>query len=323
MGDSPVAIVDLFSKREKRKRMQGQEDVYQYDTLPEAFRVQVMHLWHDALGGWRESDMYLGPGVHHAPNEWWQQLYKVYIREKGLVALVARRSDPCAQFREYFAQAPTEDALDVIELIFRFVDGYIRDMDQYERQHWRLANPDAVIAELNGRFREHGIGYEFVGGEIVRVDSKYVHAEAVKPALELLHGAGKAFAGPLQEFMSAHERYRKGEDKDAITWALKAFESTLKAICTERAWPFDPHKDTASRLLEIVFANHLVPAYLQNQFTSVRSALESGVPTVRNKTSGHGQGVAPTVVPGHMTRFALNLTASNIVFLIECHQALN
>jgi hypothetical protein len=198
-----VAIVDLFSKREKRKRMQGHEDVYQYDTLPEAFRVQVMHLWHDALGGWRKSRVYLGPGVHHAPNEWWLQLYKVYIREKGLVTGVARRSDPCSQFREYFAQAPTEHALDVIELLFRFVDGYIRGMDQYERQHWGLANPDAVIAELNGRFREHGIGYEFVGGEIVRVDSKYVHAEAVKPALELLHGAGKAFAGPLQEFMSA------------------------------------------------------------------------------------------------------------------------
>jgi hypothetical protein len=75
-------------------------------------------------------------------------------------------------------------------------------------------------------------------------------------------------------------------------------------------------------LLEIVFANHLVPAYLQNQFTSVRSALESGVPTVRNKTSGHGQGAAPTVVPAHMTRFVLNLTATNIVFLIECYQVL-
>jgi hypothetical protein len=170
--------------------------------------------------------------------------------------------------------------------------------------------------------REHGIGYEFVGSKIVRVDSKYVHAEAVKPALELLHGAGKAFAGPLQEFMVAHEHYRKGEDKDAITWALKAFESTLKAICTARSWTFDSHKDTANKLLDIVFANHLVPAYLQSQFTSMNSLLASGVPTIRNKTSGHGQGAAPTVVPARMTRFALNLTATNIVFLIECHQAL-
>jgi hypothetical protein len=317
-----MAIVGLFSKREKRKRTLGQEDVFQYDTLPEAFRVQVMHLWRDALGEWRVTGVYPGFGVRYAPNKWWQQLYEVYIREKGLVTLVAGGSNPCDQFREYFAQAPTEDALDVIELIFRFVDGFIRNMDQYERQRLRLESPDAVIAELNGRFREHGIGYEFIAGEIVRVDSKYVHAEAVKPALELLHGAGKKFAGPLEEFIIAHERYRKGEEKDAVTWALKAFESTLKAICSERGWSFDPNKHTASKLLEIVFANHLVPPYLQTQFTSLRSVLESGIPTIRNKTSGHGQGAAPTVVSVHLTRLALNLTATNIVFLIECHQAL-
>src|SRR5262249_9574730 len=122
--------------------------------------------------------------------------------------------------------------------------------------------------------------------------------------------------------MQAHAHYRKGEDKDAISWALKALESTLKAICSARNWTFDPQKDTASKLLEIIFANNLVPAYLQNQFTALRSVMESGVPTVRNKTSGHGQGATPCGVPDHLTRYVLHLAASNIVFLIESHKAI-
>jgi hypothetical protein len=122
--------------------------------------------------------------------------------------------------------------------------------------------------------------------------------------------------------MKAHEHYRKGETKDAVTWALKAFESTLKAICLVRGWTFDPHRDAAMKLLEIVLSNKLVPEFLQTHFTALRSVLESGVPTLRNKTSGHGQGPAPTIVPSHLTRYVLNLTASHIVFLLESHAAM-
>jgi hypothetical protein len=317
-----VAILNLFSKREKKKKLQGQEDVFQYDALPETFRIQVIHIWHDALGAWQEMDHNLGPSISHTPNGWWQELFKAYIRELGVVRLAQRGATPCAQFREFFVQASTEDALDVIELLFQFVDGYIRNLDQYYRENWGLSNPDEMIAELNERFREHGIGYEFTGGEIVRVDSKYIHAEAVKPALELLHGEGRHFSGPLQEFLQAHERYRKGECKEAIADALKAFESTLKAICSAHRWPFDPHKDTAIKLLEIVFDQGLIPNWLKSEFGALRSVLEAGVPTVRNKTSGHGQGPTPTTVPEHFARFVLHLTASNIVFLIESHKAM-
>jgi hypothetical protein len=185
-----MALVDLFSKREKKKKL-GQEDVFQYDHLPEPFRVQVIHLWHDALGDWRDRETHFGPLPSHLPSELWVKLYKVYTREKGVFRLVAADINPSAQFRAFFMQANTEDALDVIELVFRMVGGYVASMEAYERQHWGFAHPDRVIEELNARFREHGIGYEFAGGDIVRVDSKYLHAEAVRPALELLHGAGK------------------------------------------------------------------------------------------------------------------------------------
>ena len=144
----------------------------------------------------------------------------------------------------------------------------------------------------------------------------------MRPALQLLNDSGDGFSGPLEEFLHAHERYRKGAYKDAVVSACKSFESTLKAICTRMSWPFDPHNDTAKSLMEKTFAEGLIPKYLQTEFTSLRSILESGVPTIRNKTSGHGQGAVPSSLPEHFVAFVLHLTASNIVFLIESLKAL-
>jgi hypothetical protein len=45
--------------------------------------------------------------------------------------------------------------------------------------------------------------------------------------------------------------------------------------------------------------------------------LESGIPTIRNKLGGHGQGQVPQRVDDEITRYALNLTGTNIIFLVE------
>jgi hypothetical protein len=44
-----LTVFDLFSKRQKRLRGEV-PDVYVYDKIPQALRVQVVHIWHDALG---------------------------------------------------------------------------------------------------------------------------------------------------------------------------------------------------------------------------------------------------------------------------------
>jgi hypothetical protein len=50
--------------------------------------------------------------------------------------------------------------------------------------------------------------------------------------------------------------------------------------------------------------------------------LEAGVPTVRNKTSGHGQGTTPTTVSQEFASYVLHLTAANILFLGNSETAL-
>lgn len=103
---------------------------------------------------------------------------------------------------------------------------------------------------------------------------------------------------------------------------LKAFESMMKAIHTKRGWDFEQHRSTAKALIDSCYTNNLIPPYLQQQFTSIRTILESGVPTLRNREGGHGQGAAVKEVPEHMASYILHLTATNLLFLAECEKAL-
>jgi hypothetical protein len=94
----------------------------------------------------------------------------------------------------------------------------------------------------------------------------------------------------------------------------------MKAICDAHGWPYQSGV-TAKPLIDILFQHNLISPDLASHFAGLRSTLESGLPTVRNKLSGHGQGAQPVTVPSYVTAFALHLAAANIVFLVEAHKA--
>jgi hypothetical protein len=73
--------------------------------------------------------------------------------------------------------------------------------------------------------------------------------------------------------------------------------------------------------MDVLFNRGLIPAELASHFAGLRSSMESGLPTLANRTSRHGQGSTPTEVPDHYVAYALHLVASNIVFLIECNKS--
>jgi hypothetical protein len=158
------------------------------------------------LKSWRDPDEWSSPGRSYQPNQFWVDICGIITREKGVFKLCEHSKDPFSDCQHYVLTASTADALDLIELSFRYIDRVVRVIPPHRRELYGFVDPDEAIAELNGRFREHGIGYEYANGEIIRVDSKYLHVEAVKPALELLHDSGKKFAWPLQEFLTAPSR---------------------------------------------------------------------------------------------------------------------
>ncbi|MEH2410379.1 MAG: hypothetical protein V7K36_16425 [Nostoc sp.] len=212
-----------------------------------------------------------------------------------------------------------EEILDVVELSFELIDRAYRD-DSLRCITKSKITPDEAIKELNYRFREHGVGYQYESGEIIRVDSQIIHAEAVKPVLELL--SDTRFQGANEEFLKAHEHYRHGRYKECLVECLKSFESTMKTICDIRGWIYQPG-DPAKNLINVCFQNNLIQPYLQTQFTSLKSNLESGVPTMRNKNAGHGQGSQPLTVPQYFAAYQLHLTASTILFLLEAEKSLS
>ena len=194
---------------------------------------------------------------------------------------------------------------------------YVRD-NQHLFRNLAGQDPDDAISELNGRFKEAGVGYQFESGELIRVDSQYLHSEVVKPVLTVL-GKNNNYQGANDEFLSAHEHYRHKQYKECLNDCLKSFESLMKAIHDIHSWQYNPN-DTAKKLINSCLTNKLVPEYLQNQFSSVRALLESGIPTVRNKEGGHGQGSQITNVPEHLASYTLHLTATNLLFLAKCEE---
>lgn len=303
-----MGIFDLFSKRQRRLRGEF-PDVYTYDDLPNALRVQVVHIIRDALG----VDYY---GSEHASRTY-EFINNTLCREYGLFELTKRpRSPDESVFSFFLAEESVERALDVIELSFRLIDTYVRD--HYPHNSGAKIEPDDAIAELNGRFKEHGIGFQFESSELIRVDSDFIHSEAVKPTLAILRDS--KFKGANEEFLKAHEHYRHHRYKECLVDALKSFESTLKAICAKRGWKTQP-TDTAKALINTCLSEGLLPSFLESQMGAVRSLLESGVPTVRNKLGGHGQGTESIAVPEYFARYALNLTASSILLMAEADAA--
>jgi len=315
-----MGIFDIFSKRQKRLENAGKRDIYQYDTLPTPFRTQVLHIWRTAFG------KYYVPGeFSHASsspaNQFWIFLHDTLARELGLGVLAGDQyDDPRQRCQKFLFQADTSGVLDIIELSFRLIDRGVRDMDKYSADAAEITqDPDSAIEELNHRFREHGIGYQYAAGILVRLDSQFAHAEIVTPALSLLNAAG--FDGPADEFIRAFDHYRHGRNKEAVSEALKSFESTMKAICAARKWSH-PANATAIPLIKVIFEKGLIPKDLESHFSGLRSAMESGLPTISNKTSRHGQSPEPTTIPPHFAAYALHLLASNIVFLVEAHKAI-
>ena len=311
-----MPIYDTFKKRKKRAENVGQPVIYRDDILPEPFRVQVVQIWRRTIGhevGW-ESAGVLGSGIL------WSEMNETLATEMGLLTLwEGERSHRacCEQFLLHHDDV--DDVLSIIEISFQLVEGRVKETQRRVPNYTRWQPADDAIAELNHRFREHGIGYQYQGGQIITVNSQYLHSEVVEPAISLLHDAN--FNGALQEFMAAHEHYRKGDYKEAIANAGNAFESTMKTICDKHGWTYD--RATASALIEVLYSNALIPPEMKNHFTGLRSVLEGGVPPLRNQAGrgAHGQGSTPIAVPDYLAAYCLHLTAANIVFLVEAHNA--
>lgn len=278
-------------------------DVYVYDELSSEFRGQFLYMltavWTDYIG--RES---IGYAKHFYP-----VIGHELRREYGLATLAGwdQYSRDVADF--LLKEKNVERVLDLIELATRTAVVTANKNKQNTKAQ-------AFVDELNQRLRIAGLGYEFIGDELIRIDSTVLHQSAVKPALQLLGDPDYALAD--QEFRDAHKHYRAGDYDDCLVGCGRAFESVLKVICHKKGWQ---HKatDTAKTLIQVVVANGLLPSSSQAQLDNLRCLLETTVPTPRNKLGGHGKGVVGTpAADQRIAEYLWHQTAATILLLVQC-----
>lgn len=289
----------LFSQR-KKDAEENVSDVYIYDNFPATFRNQFLAIIDDVIDC---NNLY-------ETQKAYVFLGGKYCREKGLKYLDGYKNDKDALIY-YVDHCSNEDFLDLLDFVFAGI--FVSIQDEYPFG----AKVNKAFEELNFRFNQHSLGYEFINDNLIVKTNQQIHREIVKPAIALLNNP--EFAGAEQEYFEAFDCYKKGNNKDAITNANKAFESTMKSICDGMGYKYNASKDTAKNLIKILEDNNFYPAYLNSFITNIRTTLESGAPTVRNKTSGHGQGASVVNLQDEYVEYAMNLVATNIVFLVKLY----
>jgi hypothetical protein len=307
-----MPIFDLFSKRQADAAKSGQSDVYQYANIPPELRVQVQQIALEAMGhvGERGDGMFR----ENTENEVWVKIERLYRREKGLDAL--GHGDFVGQrVLSFMRKCTTEEWLDFLELISIAIRSIGTEDARNFRYQWQISTAaDDAIEEINYRLRQAGVGYQIEGHRLIRVDSQFVHAEVVRPALTLLSNSD--FEGPRQEFLSAHQHYRAGEHRQAVAMAANALESTFKAVFERKGWAYNKGA-RISDLVKVARENGLWPDYLDASFDQLAATLKSGLPKIRDNDASHGQGAKPKDVPGYIAAYALHLAACKIVFVVE------
>ena len=309
-----MTIADLFSKRHQKTRPEAR-DVHQSTQITAPLRVHIAHILRDLFGHRVTYDL-------NGCVEAFGEIEQALCGEYGLCILptkpTALTTTPDARVIDFLLhEEDQQKIIDLVEVSFRLLTR-LRLSPEWQS---RITQEkfDRAVAELNARFREYGIGYQYENGEIVRVESQFIHAEVVKPALALL--SAEEYADANAEFLKALEYCRKGETKECLNECLKSFESTMRAICTKRKWAFKS-KDTAKELIDVCLKNGLTPPLIHSHIRGVRATLARGIPTIRNRLSGRRQEVQLTDVPPHYASYMLHLTAATIRFLVESEKAL-
>lgn len=305
--------VRLYSDRLRDAAAAGLADVYQYDQFPPKLRTQIRRILRNVFGKDSAYD-----GVDEENNEVAQFIRETICQEKGRDSLGGSETNPMKDLLFHLEHGDGEAFLDVIDVAATVMNGFIRGQQGQYRTRWDSSlDADEGLEEINFRFRDAGVGFQIEGGKLIRVDSQFAHSEMIKPALSLLNS--EEFSGPQAEFLTAHEHYRAGRYKEAITEAAKAFESLMKAVCDAKCWEY-PAGARASDLLKVLRGHNLWPTYLDPSFDQLIATLASGLPKVRDAASAHGQGAVRKKAPQYVAAYALHIAAAKMILIVEAAQ---
>ena len=285
---------DLFGQKEEIAK----KTFLSYNNIPNETRMKVFYVIAENAYHFENE----GPFSYPQREEDLDSLRYQICKHNG-ISKISNQYNERSAIHEWLMGCSIKDFLQIIEI---FIDIRIKDSSRDWQN--RLSN---TITEINEIFRDDKIGYEIVSGRFIRKDSEFLQEQVIKQTISLLYT--NDFKGPLVEFQKALDHYIRKEYKDTIQEANNSFESTMKSILTKRNINFKQDAN-ADLLLDYLKGNGVIYSYTKPLF--------QGLPTIRNKQSGHGQGIDPKEVNQSYAELALNLAGSFIVFLINRYQEL-
>jgi hypothetical protein len=282
-------------------------DVYCYDELPQELRVKV---WYSL----QEEARYFGNPYHDETEEILGVLRTRLCRSLGRLRL-NNEPDASTSIQTYLLEETPKEVFIALE---HFLEMYALACG--ENESWRGGMWDRLkgyIEQVNTLLRWYRVGFQVESASerpilrVVRLDSKFMHAGVVRPALSLLGQA--AFETAESQFLHSLEEYTQGHHADAITDAAAAFESTAKHI-------LGVDKGDASQLIRQLRSQGYIPPYLEADLQAFNDIL-AALPKVRNEQSdAHGRLKTDESQLPRYAKLAINLAGSYITFLADEYQ---
>lgn len=290
-----MIIEDLYSRRYKKEHGLF-PDVFTYEPMPEKLKITLSKIFSRSLRQCKNiNQTYTLEKCYKSIYDSISEEHSFYTIGEDYESYETRILDFFIDEKDIFIN------LDIVNLVLNML------------HHMSLSKLLPYIQEINQRMLEHGFGYQYEDGLLIRIDSKHTHAEIIKPALLLLQD--EKFQNADDEFRNAFNAYKNGKYEEAIREANNAFESTMKIICHLKSYDL-PKKHNATALIAHLRDKQFIPDFQMEVFNGLAKCLES-VSTMRNNIAGHGKGHEERTIEHNMVSYVLNMTASNIKFLVE------
>lgn len=174
---------------------------------------------------------------------------------------------------------------------------------------------EKTVNEINKRLRLSGVGYCFVGNELIPIDDELLLENSTIPTVSLLNR--EEFHEAYAYLYQAYQDYRSDDGKaleNAVDNTAKAAETLLKHCFQELDIEYNP-THTYMRLIQTAKEKGLFPNVDDDKLNPLMNNLKA-LGNIRNEAGGHG-GKKKTA--NRMVRLALNHATSNMLFIAESY----
>ena len=161
-----LIIFETYARRKKLASGNGEPDVYTYDKAPAQLRHQIVMALSEGIGRFYDYGPYPTGNVHEA-NQTWRTLDRLCRKEIYSHLKYIEDSNLQLRFCDFLIkEEDIDDFLSAVEFGCRILE-YLKEKNPDFRGAEQYSG--LSLDEINRRFQQHAIGYQFENGHMLRV----------------------------------------------------------------------------------------------------------------------------------------------------------